>query len=419
MFKAVLKPIRQCIRWILPVAGICFLCGFMVKTSPGEKSLQILQLPPEYSPSEGDLFAWNGVRSFYFFNPENSSDLWELSLFRPMESPYFLGESWLRIPLPDLRSIHHVRDMAFARNMLFIAGLDENQTPIVRSYLLSAGSEEHRSVKVLAHTDYYPPSGGSPVRKFYYDHLTRVLWLLYDNGQVQVGPHMLALPGMLLTDAPAGYLMLPGKGKPVQGPRLLPHTKRAKEIGECLSCPLSVLSRTDTGEDIVTDHPVHLPSSVRTHLGIWPMGQQSVLFRDKDSYACRIPERNLPKTLHPCLRVPTGDLPLASLLTGNWLVILTNPDDRSRQHILLINAAYIDARIRQGAPLGKGFLGTLVRKEGTDYVLPAGSRLGGGFAVSGPRQAIFIGHRHLYRIPLYRKNGSQKPRILREQRFLP
>lgn len=419
MFKAVLKPIRQWFRWILPVAGICFLCGFMVKTSPGEKSLQILQLPPEYSPSEGDLFAWNGVRSFYFFHPGESSDLWELSLFRPMGSSYFLGESWQRIPLPDLRSIHRIRDMAYARNMIFLAGLDENQTPIVRSYLLSAGPKEHQGMKVLAHTDYYPPSGGSPVRKLYYDHLTRVLWLLYDNGQVQIGPHMLALPGILLTDAPAGYLMLPDKGKTIQGPLLLPRTKKARETGECLSCPLSVLSRENTGADSVTDHPVHLPTAVRTHLGLWPLGQKSVLFRDKDSYVCRIPEKNPPDKLHPCLRIPAEDLPLASLLTGNWLVILTAPDTRSRQHILTINTTYMDARIRQGTPLSNGFLGQLVQKEGSDYILPAGSRLDGGFAVSGSRQAIFIGHRHLYRIPLYRKIGSRNAGFHREQIFEP
>ncbi|MCL5259896.1 MAG: hypothetical protein M1532_04640, partial [Nitrospirae bacterium] len=137
MPKTVVKGISHVSRCLVAILGICLLSGFMVKTPSGNKKLQILPLPPEYSPAQSDLFASHGAHSFFFFNPQKSTDLWELSLYHPMGSSHYLGETWTRIPLPDLRSIHQIQDMAYARGMIFLSGVDENRTPILRSYLLS------------------------------------------------------------------------------------------------------------------------------------------------------------------------------------------------------------------------------------------------------------------------------------------
>ncbi len=419
MRTTVVKALRQLSRCIFPVLGICFLCGFMVRTPPGEKHLQILPLPPEHSPSGEDLFAYHGSRSFFFFNPRKSTDLWELSLYRPMGSPDYLEESWNRIPLPELRSMHRIQDMAYARGMIFLAGLDENGTPIVRSYLLSPEKQDISPARVVAHTDFYPPSGGSPVRKMYYDLRTRVLWLLYDNGQVQIGPHILPLPRTLLTDSPAGYLMLPGRKKNASGPRLLPRVRKMPQDTSCLSCPLSIFLRQRSNEEEIVDHPVHLPGRIRTHMGLWPLGQRTALFRDHESYACHIPDKDFPRRLHPCLRIPRTDLPMSTLLTGTWLVLLTGPDEQSRRHLLTLNAAYVDNRIRQGAPITSGFLRQLVQKNGTDYPLPSRSRLDGNFAVSTSRQAIFIGRHYLYRIFLYKNTRSALASSPKKHMFEP
>lgn len=128
----------------------------MVKTPSGNKKLQILPLPPEYSPAQSDLFASHGAHSFFFFNPQKSTDLWELSLYHPMGSSHYLGETWTRIPLPDLRSIHQIQDMAYARGMIFLSGVDENRTPILRSYLLSPNNTGNSTQRVVSHTDFYP-----------------------------------------------------------------------------------------------------------------------------------------------------------------------------------------------------------------------------------------------------------------------
>ena len=309
--------------------------------------------------------------------------------------------------------------MAYARGMIFLSGVDESRSPIIRSYLLSPENPDVSPVRVVAHTDFYPPSGGVPVRKMFYDHRTRVLWLLYDNGQIQVGPHVLPLPHTLLTDSPAGYLMMPGRKVTEIGPHLLPRVRKVQEDTICLSCPLSIFLRQRSNKDSVTDHPVHLPNRVGSHMGLWPLGQRTALFLDSESFACHIPDRNFPRRLHPCLRVPEMDIPMATLLTGSWLVLLTAPDKQSLRHLIALNAAYVDNRIRQGTPIKSGFLEKLATIAGMDYPLPQHSRLDGTFAVSTARQAIFIGRHHLYRVTLYDRVQSPQPSSRKKNLFEP
>ncbi|AFS54439.1 hypothetical protein [Leptospirillum ferriphilum] len=419
MPKTVVKRISHISRSLVAILGICLLSGFMVKSPSGHKKLQILPLPPEYSPARSDLFAAHGARSFFFFNPQKSTDLWELSLYRPMGSTHYLGESWTRIPLPDLRSIHQIQDMAYARGMIFLSGVDENRTPILRSYLLSPKNTGNSTQRVVAHTDFYPPSGGVPVRELFYDHRTRVLWLLYDNGQIQIGPHILALHRTLLTDSPAGYLLLPGRKKAVAGPLLLPRVRKVSADSSCFSCSLSIFQRKRSEENQILEHPVRLPGRVRSHMGIWPLGQRTALFRDKEAFACHIPDRDFPRKLHPCLRVPEINLPMATLLTGSWLVLLTAPDEKAFRHLIALNAAYIDNRIRQGAPLKPGFLDHLSIKDGMDYTLPQNAHVDGTFSVSTARQAIFIGSRHLYRLTLYDRSPAHRTPVPKKDVFEP
>lgn len=419
MPTAIIKGMRHFFRGFLAFLGICLLSGFMVKTPAGDKKLQILPLPPEYSPARSDLFAHHEDRSFFFFNPRKSADLWELSLYHPMGSTHYLGESWTRIPLPDLRSIHQIQDMAYARGMLFLSGVDENRTPIIRSYLLLPENSGNSAKRVVAHTDFYPPSGGAPVRELFYDHRTRVLWLLYDNGQIQIGPHILSLPRTLMTDSPAGYLLLPGRKKVAPGPLLLPRVQKVASDKSCLSCSLSIFRKKRSKEERILDHPVRLPGRVRSHMGIWPFGQRTALFRDNEAFVCHIPDRDLPGKLHPCLGVPANDLPMATLLTGSWLVLLTAPDEKALRHFIVLNAAYIDNRIRQGAPLKSGFLQDLSKKDGMDYALPQSSRLNGTFAVSTARRAIFIGSHHLYRLTLYGRVSSSGTSAQKRDLFEP
>lgn len=391
-------------------AGIFLLCGFMVNTPSETGSVQTIPLPPGPVLSEEYLFAAHGTSEFFFFNPARSRRLWHLIVSRPMGSRHFLSEIWSRIPLPDLGSLQRIRDMAYAQGTLFLSGQDENGTPIVRGYPIQ-GSRTFGVLEetINSHTDFYPPSGGSPIRKLLYDPLTHVLWIGYDNGEIEVGPHILVTPQNLILDSPAGYLSLPGTTR--EGPRELPIV-RIPNLPEnrCLTCTLTMVSRkqADSGKSGISSMPIRAPHQVESHLGILAFGNRTLLLRDIHSVACRIRTERSGPSFAPCLDIDGDDIPLAAGVSGPNLVFLVGPDTKGNPHFGIVNAAYLDALIERGAPLKKGFLEQLIRQTGHDASLPPDSRPFPSFMTETPTGAAVFGRKHLYRITLFRPSSPKQ-----------
>lgn len=395
------------------IAGMAILCGFMVSTPPGTGPLQTVPLPPGPLLSEEDLFAAQGTSAFFFFDPKRSRRLWHLRVSHPMGSRHFLNETWNRIPLPDLGSLKKIRDMSYAEGTLFLSGRDENGTPIVRAYPI----QQSRSSGVLeetisSHTDFYPPSGGAPIRKLLYDPLTHVLWIGYDNGEVEVGPHILVTPGNLILDSPAGYLELPGTRN--EGPPELPliRTPRLPK-DRCITCTLTLVPRkspvqNDRNQEEIPNLPIRSTHRMGSRLGILAFGNRTILLRDVHSHACRIRIRRNGPTFHPCRTIDTEDIPLAAEVSGSRLVFLTVPDARGKSHFATLNPVYLDNLIRRGIPLKKGFLERLLRKKGQEFPLPSDARPFPSFIATSPTRTVIFGRHHLYRLSLFRASSPSR-----------
>ncbi|MHB8422702.1 MAG: hypothetical protein ACYC9S_10345 [Leptospirales bacterium] len=403
------------------MAGIALLCGFMVSAPSQTGSVQTIPLPPGPVLSEEYLFAAHGISEFFFFDPARSRHLWHLKVSRPMGSHHFLSESWNQIPLPDLQSLRRVRDMAYAQETLFLSGQDEKGTPIVRAYpIQQSRTSGILSETISSHTDFYPPSGGAPVRKLLYDPLTHVLWIGYDNGEIEIGPHILVTPKNLILDSPAGYLSLPGK--PREGPQELPII-RTPNLPEdrCLTCTLTMVSRKRMDPDTleIPNIAIRAPRQVGSHLGILPFGNRTLLLRDAHSVACRIRnERNGP-SLHPCLTVDSSDIPLAAGASGTDMIFLTAPDGKGNPHFCIVNATYLDSLIQRGAPLKKGFFEQVIRRRGRSAPLPSGAHPFPSFMAESPTGVAIFGRKHLYRLKLFTPSSSRNQGITPVSSFIP
>jgi hypothetical protein len=397
-------------RLALSLFGAALLGGFMVPTSgPPPNGIRSIPLSDGPILSSRFLFAAKGTSEFFFFDPIRSRTLWILRVSHPMGSQNFVHETWNPLHLPDLGTLRDIRDMAFANDTIFLSGRDENDLPIVRAYPIT-GTETSESGEITAasHTDFYPPSGGAPIRNLLYDAKTRVLWMSYDNGRIQVGPHIIGNPNHLILDAPAGYLALGEPPNVRNGPPSLPIIRTPKAPGDaCLTCTLFVVERAQSPTADIRNIPVRSPEGSDSRLGLFPFGNRTILLKGSRAFACGMRIDADPPLLKPCLPVDPADLPLASGLSGQNLIFLNVSS--SGYSLDVLNPEYVDARVVTGAPLAKGFLDEMVRDKGEHHLLPPQAKPIPFFFAVGSRRAVVFGHQHLYRLTLGKPEPAKAP----------
>ncbi len=397
-------------RVALSLFGVALLGGFMVPT-PGPPPNGIRSIPLSDGPilSSRFLFAARGTSEFFFFDPIRSRTLWILKVNHPMGSRNFVHETWTPLHLPDLGTLRDIRDMAFANDTIFLSGRDENDLPIVRSYPIT-GTEKSESGQETAssHTDFYPPSGGAPIRSLMYDARTRVLWMAYDNGRIQVGPHIVGNPRHLILDSPAGYLALGEPAKALNGPPTLPIIRSPKTPDNGgRTCILYVVERLQSPTANIRNIPLRSPRGSDSRLGLFPFGNRTILLKGSRTFACGMKIEADPPELKPCLYVDPADMPLSSGLSGQNLIFLT-VSASSGYSLDVINPAYMDSRISSGAPLAKGFLEKMIEEKGKRHTLPAQAKPIPFFFAAGSRKVVVFGHQHLYRLSLVNPESTKK-----------